>query len=70
MGPSLLSIPHANPLLGCVPYDPQNPYVDYFKKTSDLLRDQNAVDKYKTEYDLYLKAQHPVNTKKFLSHTK
>jgi len=58
-GPSLLETPHVNPLLGCVPYDPQNPYVDYFKKTSELLKDQNLVDKYKTDYESYLKGPAP-----------
>jgi len=68
-GPSLLETPHVNPLLGCVPYDPQNPYVDYFKKTSELLKDQNLLDNYKSEYVLY-ESKHPVNTKKLSSHTK
>jgi len=69
-GPSLLEKSHENPLLGLVPYDPQNPYVDYFKKTSELLKDQKLVAKYKADYESYLKAQHPVNTKKVQSHTK
>jgi hypothetical protein len=67
MGPSVLNMPHVNPLLVCVPYDAQNPYVDYFKKTSELLQDQTSVDKYKAEYVLY-ESKHPVNTKKISSH--
>jgi len=66
---SVLYIPHANPLSGLVPYDPQNPYVDYFKKTSELLKDQESVAKYKAEYVLW-QSKHPENTKKISSHTK